>query len=115
MSSSDLVRWGALGALLAGIMLIALGLIRLVILGPVVLVRTEVVSPRTTAMATLFSSPAFYLGASIITSISSAAVQEKRTEPSPVPVVGSKYSRKPSSLHRSTIVCLIRWACFSYP
>src|ERR671916_798117 len=37
MSSSDLVRWGALGALLAGIMLIALGLIRLVILGPVAL------------------------------------------------------------------------------
>jgi hypothetical protein len=34
MLSSNWIRWGALGALLAGIMLIALGLIRLVILGP---------------------------------------------------------------------------------
>jgi len=41
---SDLIRWGALGTLLAGIMLMALGFIGLVILGPVVLVRTEVVS-----------------------------------------------------------------------
>jgi hypothetical protein len=37
MSSSDLVRWGAVGALLAGMVLIAIGLIPLVILGPVAL------------------------------------------------------------------------------
>ncbi len=37
MSSSDLVRWGAVGALLAGMVLIAIGLITLVILGPVAL------------------------------------------------------------------------------
>ena len=37
MSSSDLIRWGAVGALLAGIAWLALGLIPLVILGQVAL------------------------------------------------------------------------------
>ena len=55
MSSSDLIRWGAVGALLAGIAWLALGLIPLVILGQVALYFGGVATAEDYLLEILFS------------------------------------------------------------
>ncbi len=55
MSSSGLVRWGAGGALLAGMVLIAIGLIPLVILGPVALYFGGTATAQDYVLEILFS------------------------------------------------------------
>jgi hypothetical protein len=66
MSSSDLVRWGALGALLAGIALIALGLMLLLIVGQVALYFGGVATAEDYLQEILFSIASLGMLAGIV-------------------------------------------------